>query len=166
MSWRKRETRGLWREVSGVEEVTRGIVAEREARAELERSLKRCKVCGGRARIKEFGRRRTGVWVGCDRTSDCCRYIELHTEGWSVDECVAEWNWYNSGLIGIIRRMKYYFYKRIGKGRAIKRRIERDRRKKEREETRRRREAFGIKESGDRKSLKDWLYGKIKKQEG
>ena len=79
---------------------------ERQKRLALEMSAVRCGVCGMMAKIVEFGLEGNGVWVGCDRTEECCRYIEIHTEGWSAEECVAEWNRYNSGMFGWLRKMK------------------------------------------------------------
>lgn len=77
---------------------------DRQKRLLLERGLVPCGVCGKRAKMVEFGLEGNGVWVGCDRSAECCRYIEIHTEGWSAEEAAAEWNRYNSGMFGVLRK--------------------------------------------------------------
>ena len=83
---------------------------------EIAKGLPRCPVCGGEARIVLFGggEEKSGIWIGCDRTHKCVRNIVYHPWGWSIEESVQEWEKYNKGVLGAIRKAKIWFEKRYG----------------------------------------------------
>lgn len=133
-----------WAVTRGTEELEAERQTERAARLAIEHGLAKCPVCRGAARIVEFGLFGTGVWIGCDRTEECSRYIELHTEGWSIEECAAEWNKCNSGVCLVIRRVKKWFRERFGAEKRAEKRKIREEIVKNRAESERRREIFGV----------------------
>lgn len=136
---------GIWAVTRETAEIEAKRKREEAARKELEKSLARCSVCKGAGKVVEFGLEGKGVWVGCDRTSECSRYIEIHTEGWSAREVAEEWNRYNSGVYLVIRKIKRWFRLCFG---AEKRRERRENKKIFEEkcvEEAKRREIFGIK---------------------
>lgn len=134
----------IWQVTKGSEELEAERAAEEAKLREIECGLAKCPVCGRAARIVEFGLFGTGVWIGCDRTEECSRYIELHTEGWSVEECAAEWNRCNSGVCLVIRRVKKWFRERFGAEKRAEKRKNREEIAKKRAESERRREIFGV----------------------
>ena len=97
--------------------------------------LVRCPVCGEEAKCIQFGIKGCGVWIGCDRSEECSRFIEIHLRGWSIEETARDWNRRNSGVYGAIRRVKEWFRKRYGAmaraDRANKKRKELENREKE-----------------------------------
>lgn len=97
---------GIWNEVRGSEELKREREGWDKRIKAIELGLRKCPVCGERVGVKIFGLEGNGVWIGCNKGVECSRYIELHTEGWSVEEVAAEWNRNNSGIRGMIRRAK------------------------------------------------------------
>lgn len=136
---------GIWTVTRGAEEIRREVLAEAEKYAGLVKGLARCPVCGNEAKAVVFGAEGLGVWVGCDRSDECCKYIEIHTEGWSLEEVAAEWNKYNSGLFRWIRRAKRWFRRQFGaESRAEKAEILKKKAKSE-EEKAKREQIFGIK---------------------
>ena len=135
---------GIWEVTRETSEIEAKHRQEEAARKELELGLAKCPVCKGAAKIVEFGIAGEGIWIGCDRTDECSRYIEIHTEGWSVWEVAEEWSRYNSGVFLLIRRVKRWFRKHLG---AEKRREKRENRKKleeKRAEEAKRREILGL----------------------
>lgn len=82
----------------------------------IAKGLPRCPVCGGEARIVLFGggEEKSGIWIGCDRTHECVRNIVYHPWGWSIEESVKEWEKYNRGVLGAIRKAKIWVEKRYG----------------------------------------------------
>ena len=138
------EDNGVWKETRSTEEIAAERERERTERRELESGLRRCSVCGGAAKIVEFGLEGNGVWVGCDRTAGCSQYIEIHTEGWSAAESAAEWNKYNSGVYLLLRREKRWYISNFGAEEWKEKRENREKMRKMRQEEERRREIFGI----------------------
>ena len=106
--------------------------------------LAKCPVCGEAARVRIFGVGGKGVWVGCDRSAECVRNLEFHTEGWSVDEAMHEWNRLNRGVLGAIRRVKGMFRRAFGEGARYERRRKRERRASAAETDAKRRENLGV----------------------
>lgn len=133
----------VWTETDGAERCLAARAAEELKYRELVRGLKRCSVCGGTAEAKVFGMRGEGVWVGCNRSSRCARYIELHTEGWSLEEAAAEWNRWNGGVVRWVRVAKRWISERIGRAAREERRRQAVREIEERERLRRRAEVLG-----------------------
>lgn len=136
----------IWKVTKGTAEI------EAEERAKLEQvrkivdGLARCSVCGGRARVKVFGLEGNGVWVGCIRSPECSRYVELHTEGWSLEECAAEWNWYNTGWRKVLRKCKVWCMRRWGRVARAEKGWAKKVAEEKREVEERRREVFGVDE--------------------
>lgn len=96
----------LWKVTDGAERVLR---RERLKELHLQRliaELASCPVCKRAAKLVVFGREGHGVWIGCDRSSECSRYIEYHSEGWSIEEVAREWNFRNKGINRVIRQIK------------------------------------------------------------
>lgn len=143
--------RELWRETGGEKEHERCEAAERAKFERIERGLAKCMVCGGAAKIVTFGAKGEGVWIGCAETSDCARQIEIHTEGWSIEEAAERWNRYNRGVLGMIRRMKMWWRRNIGAERRARRAEERRMREIKGAREARLREVFGIKVGEGRK---------------
>lgn len=133
-----------WAVTRGTAELKAKLMAERAERLDMESRLRKCPVCKGATKVVEFGLFGTGVWVGCDRTDECSRYIELHTEGWSIEECVAEWNKYNSGLYLCARRAKIWFRKHFGAEKRAEKRRKKEEIARKRAEDERRRALFGV----------------------
>ena len=139
------EIGGLWTVTRSAEEIAAEREAERKHAEELEAGLARCSVCGEAAKVVEFGLEGNGVWIGCDRSEECSRYIEMHEGGWSIEEAAAEWNRYNTGMYLVARRMKRWMRERFGAERRAERAREKQKRAKEAAERAKRREVFGIK---------------------
>lgn len=134
----------MWKVTRETAEIEAERMAERMRRADIETGLRVCPVCRGPTRIVVFGLEGNGVWVGCDETDECSRYIEIHTEGWSIEEVAAEWNKYNSGIFLVLRRAKMWFRRHFG---AEKRREKRENRQKleeKRAKEDKMREIFGV----------------------
>ena len=146
-------TGDVWKETGGEVAILERAAAERKRFAEIEGSLAKCPVCRYEAKAVVFGAEGNGVWVGCDRCDECSRYIVLHTEGWSLEECAAEWNRYNSGVFLFIRRAKIWFRRRFGEEKRWEKRKNREEMGKKRAEDAKRREIFGI-EGG--KGIRKW----------
>ena len=138
------EIQEVWHVTAETDELEREREQERVREERIRRGLAKCPVCGGEARMVIFGVGRNGVWIGCDRSAECSRYIEIHTEGWSLDEVAAEWNKYNSGVFRWLRRAKRRLIKLFGaENRAKKAEILKKEAKKE-EERAKREQIFGI----------------------
>lgn len=137
---------GIWSVTRETAEIEAEQRREEAARREIELGLAKCPVCRGEAKVVEFGIEGNGVWVGCDRTEECSRYIEIHTEGWSVGEVAGEWNLYNSGIFLMIRRAKRWFRMHFGAEKWQERRENREKEEKNREKEAKRREIFGLKQ--------------------
>lgn len=141
---------------------------EAEERAKLEQvrkivdGLARCSVCGGRARVKVFGLEGNGVWVGCIRSPECSRYVELHTEGWSLEECAAEWNWYNTGWRKVLRKCKVWCMRRWGRVARGEKEWAKKQEREKKEKDAKRREILGI-EDAIRMGMRGKILGKIRK---
>ena len=151
----------IWTETRGTEEIAAEIEHERKEREELLEGMARCSVCGGKGKIVEFGLEGNGVWVGCDRSAECSRYIEIHTAGWSVRECGEEGNKYNTGIYLWLRRVKRWFFERFGAENRRKVRENKEILVKNAELDAKRREIFGV--EGRKKSRwwrKIWRKGK------
>lgn len=78
---------------------------------DLAEGLVRCPVCYREAEACLFGFENRGVWVGCNFSPECARYIEWHGphEGWTLTMAKKEWNRKNSGMAGWLRRVKIWF---------------------------------------------------------
>lgn len=107
--------------------------------------LVRCPVCGGEAKCVQFGIRSEGVWIGCDRSMECSRYIEVHLRGWSIEETARDWNRRNSGVCLAIRRIKGWFRKRFGAMAREERRIKERKELEKREKEAKLKELFSVK---------------------
>ena len=148
----------LWKVTDGAERVMR-----RERLKELHLQgviarLAKCPVCGEAAKLVVFGRDGRGVWVGCDRSPECARYIEHHVEGWSIDDATACWNHRNRGLNWVIRKLKMWFRRVFDKNERAEREKKREAAKKRELEKAERMKRFGveIKRSG--------FFGRMKKR--
>ncbi len=77
---------------------------------ELAKGLVRCPVCYRETEVCLFGKERSGVWVGCNHSPECARYIVWHgvNEGCTLAKAKREWNRKNSGILGLIRRAKIW----------------------------------------------------------
>lgn len=151
---------GLWKVTKGVEEVRREMAAEREKRERMVGGLVRCSVCGGAAKAVEFGAGGLGVWVGCDRSAECSRYIEIHTEGWSLEETAREWNRYNSGMFRVIRRVKRWLRERFGEQKRAENRLKLQKEAEIEAEKAKRGAIFGVKaEKRGERWWKIWRKG-------
>ena len=148
----------IWRMTGGEERV---LSEEEENRQKVERikeGLARCSICGAEAKLVLFGLGKKGVWIGCDRTGECGRYIEMHSIGWSIEDVARDWNRRNRGLLKLIRTVKRWFHNRTD---AVKRNERRMRKENEREKEqleRKRREVFGINEP--ERAKRWWKFGK------
>ena len=134
----------LWVETGGEKRVLKAWEAKRELISRLTVGLAKCPVCKGAAKIVTFGLSGNGVWVGCDKTDECSRYIELHTEGWSIEDTAAEWNMRNKGWRKCIRQTKRWFRIHFGSEERAKRRRLRELKAEKAKELAKRRERFGI----------------------
>ena len=150
----------LWEETGGEKK----YLAEQAAKeAEMERltaGLAECPVCKGKARIVIFGAKRHGVWVGCDKTEECSRYVECHTEGWSIAETAGDWNRRNRGWRKVVRRIKRWYRQRFGAERRARKRAEKEYLAKKEARMTKMREVFGIIEpEREKKWWKFWRMG-------
>lgn len=141
-----REGKGIWTVTRETAEIEAKQREEEAARRELEEGLAKCPVCGSKAKVVEFGLEGNGVWVGCDRTEECVRYIEIQTEGWSVFEVAGEWNRNNSGVYLLIREIKRWFRLHFGAEKWRKKRKNREIEEGNRKKEAKRREIFGLKQ--------------------
>lgn len=135
----------LWTETDGAERYLREQRRREEEFNRLVSGLVKCKVCGGAAKVQRFGRKGEGVWVGCDRTNECSRYIEIHTEGWSLEDTARDWNRRNSGMYGAIRRVKRWWRLHFGKMARAERREKRAKEEEKKAKRLRMMELLGIK---------------------
>ena len=138
------ERTGIWTVTRGAEEIRREMAAESERYLRLVKGLAKCPVCGGEAKAVVFGAEGLGVWVGCDRSDECSGYIEIHGEGWSLEETAAEWNRYNSGVFGAIRRLKRRIRRLILVLKRVGEREKAEKMLKKEEERAKREQIFGI----------------------
>lgn len=150
----------LWTETDGAD---RFLAEQERKRLEFEKlvsGLAKCPVCKGAARIERFGLLGHGVWVGCDETDECCRYIEFHEGGWSVEDTVRDWNRRNRGVLKCIRLVKRWFRLRFGKMARAERARKRELAAKKADEMAKKREIFGIFEpKSEKKWWKFWRMG-------
>ena len=110
-----------------------------------ELKLVKCPVCGGEAKCVQFGIRGCGVWIGCDRSMECSRYIEVHLRGWSIEETARDWNRRNSGVCKVIRNVKGWFRRHFGKWAREERRIKKQKMAEKAEKEEKLKELFGAK---------------------
>ena len=110
-----RQENGIWKETGGESAKLQRDQERLEEFERLKSSLASCVVCGKPAKIVRFGRKGNGIWIGCDSTPMCCRNIEYHSEGWSLSDAIKEWNFYNTGLIRLIRGIKIWYSMRFGR---------------------------------------------------
>lgn len=136
----------LWRVTDGAETALRAEAERRQKYRRIRAGLAKCLVCGREANIVQFGRGGKGVWIGCDRTEACCRYIEYHAEGWSIEETARDWNRRNRGFRKWIRLLKKWIYDRFGEQKRAERRYLRELEAKKSREIALRRERFGFSE--------------------
>ena len=134
----------LWRETGGEKRVLEARAAKEALVRRLTEGLAKCPVCKGSAKIVLFGLRGNGVWVGCDKTEECSRYIERHLEGWSIEDTVADWNRRNKGWRKWARGAKRWYRVRFGSEERAKKRVLRELKAKKEEELAKRRARFGI----------------------
>lgn len=135
----------LWVETGGEKRVLDARAAQEALVRRLTEGLEKCPVCNGAAKIVSgYGFGGNGVWVGCDKTEECSRYIEAHTGGWSIEETVRDWNYRNSGWRKYVRFIKRLLRKHFGSTERAQRRIERELALKKEEEMLKRRARFGI----------------------
>lgn len=151
---------GVWRETRGTDEVRRERAAAEARLLGIEAGLAKCTVCGRAAKVETFGREGLGVWVGCDRSAECGRYIEIHTEGWSIEETAREWNRCNRGAFGMIRRAKRWFRERFGAEKRAERKARAKERAEDERERAKRRRMFGMEEArSEGKRRRFWRKG-------
>ena len=147
----------VWRVVRETSEIEEGVRRDEESWKVVEDGLVRCPVCGGAAKVVVFGMEGEGVWVGCDRSVECCRNIEIRSEGWSVREVAGEWNKYNSGVLGWIRRAKVWCLKRWGKRAKEWKEMEKARWAEEERVEKERERVFGVgRREGGKREKKRW----------
>ena len=151
---------GIWTVTRGAEEMRKEMLAEKERIAGIVKGLRRCPVCGGEAKAVMFGAEGNGVWIGCDRSAECVGYIEIHTEGWSLEEVAAEWNLYNSGMYRLIRKMKRWWRKHYSRARREEKRWEEGKAAKRAEEREERERIFwGKPKKSERRWWQIWRKG-------
>jgi len=143
----------LWTETDGAERYLAECERKRQEFERLVKSLAKCPICKGAARIDRFGLLGHGVWIGCDETDECCRYIEYHEGGWSIEDTARDWNRRNRGVLKCIRLLKRWFRVRFGKMARAERVRKRELAAKKAEEMAKKREIFGIFEP---KTAKKW----------
>lgn len=137
--------RPLWVETGGEKRVLEARTAQEALIRRLVGSLEPCPVCNGAAKIVSgYGLGGNGIWVGCDKTEECCRYIERHKEGWSIEDTVLDWNRRNKGWRKYIRGIKRWCRHHFGAEERTKRRLIREMAVKREAELAKRRELFGI----------------------
>ena len=133
---------GIWTETGGEKEHQEYLQRVREKEIETVMGLAKCPVCGGRAEAYKFGIDKNGIWIGCIRSPECARNVEYHTEGWSLYEVASDWNRKNRGFNLIIRKVKGWVRRKVGKGSRIARKIAKDQDKQKKEAQKRREEVF------------------------
>lgn len=134
----------LWVETGGEKRVLEARAAKEALLRKLTEGLARCPICKEAAKIVLFGLKEHGVWVGCDRTEECSRYVECHAEGWSIADTVGSWNLRNSGWRKWVRMGKRWCRLKFGAEERAKKRIIREFKAKREAEIAKRREVFGI----------------------
>lgn len=145
----------LWVETGGEKRVLEAKAAQEVLVRRLMEGLAKCPVCKGPAKIVcGYGFGGNGVWVGCDKTEECSRYIERHTCGWSIEETVRDWNRRNTGWRKCVRSIKRWILNRFGSTARAKRLMERKIALQKEEELSKRRERFGI--MAPKKAKKWW----------
>ena len=155
-----KKRREVWRETGGEEEHLRREAAELAERERIVSGLAECPECGGKAEAVVFGAEGLGVWVGCNRSAECSRNIEMRTEGWSLAEVAAEWNRYNSGVLGFIRRMKIKIDRHLGGRKRAEKREKARRAAEERAREAELERVFGVVEAEKgRKRRRFWRKG-------
>lgn len=122
----------LWKVSRSAKRVAEEEAAEKRKMVLRVRECARCPVCGKKVRGAIFGRKMRGVWVGCDRSPECARNIELHLEGWSFEEVCDEWDRKNRGLNRMIRKMKMWWENWFGEKRRREKEMRRQRLERER----------------------------------
>lgn len=143
----------LWTVTDGAENDIR-IQNERDAKIrEITEGLEKCPVCKSPAQLIRFGYHNRGIWVGCDRTEECSRYIERHSEGWSIEDTADCWNHRNRGIRKVIRLAKRWFRLHFGSEVRAEKRYKRELAAQKLAEIAKRREVFGIIEP---KKAKKW----------
>lgn len=151
------KVKSLWTETDGAVRALREE-AEREAKlAHIKASLVRCPVCKGEAEMVRFGLRGRGIWIGCFRTEECSRYIEIHTGGWSIEDTARDWNRRNRGIRKWIRSLKRCLFNSFGRRKRAERRYERELEQKKEAEAAKRLEIFGISTPKGKKTW--WRFG-------
>lgn len=143
----------LWTVTDGAENDIR-LLEECEAKIrEIAEGLAKCPVCNRPAKLIMFGYHNRGVWIGCDRTEECARYIERHLEGWSIEDTAECWNRRNSGIRKVFRMVKRCFRLHFGSEVRAEKRYKKELAAKRLAEIAKRREIFGIIEP---KKAKKW----------
>lgn len=143
----------LWTVTDGAEKDFRHLEEMETKVREITEGLAKCPVCKQPAQLVRFGHRNRGVWIGCDRTEECSRYIERHLGGWSMEDVAQCWNHRNSGLRKVIRMIKRWFRMHFGSEARAEKRRRRGLEAERRAEIAKRREVFGIIEP---KRAKKW----------
>lgn len=134
----------LWTVTDGAEKDIR-LMEEREAKVrEITDGLAKCPVCNHPAKLVRFGYHNRGVWIGCDRTEECSRYIERHLEGWSIEDTAECWNRRNRGMRKAVRMVKRWFRLHFGSEVRAEKRYRKVLAAKKLAEIAKRREVFGI----------------------
>ena len=136
----------VWKETGGEAEALRRMEETEEREEWILSELEPCCICGGEPRAEILGLFGEGVMIGCDRSAECKRNIERHSEGWSLEEVAEDWNKRNSGARKWIRLFKSFFRRRYGKIARMEKREKKEKRKRELADRKRRMEIFGIEE--------------------
>ena len=134
----------LWVETGGEKRVLEARAAKAALIRRLTEGLAKCPVCKEKAKIVAFGMSGNGVWVGCDRTEECSRYIERHSEGWSIEDTAQCWNHRNYGWRKLVRLVKRWFRLHFGSEERAKKRVLKELKAQKAEELAKRRARFGI----------------------
>jgi ssDNA-binding Zn-finger/Zn-ribbon topoisomerase 1 len=150
--------RKLWTETDGAARVLQKEAEKRQQFQCIKAGLAKCPVCRKEAKIVRFGLGGKGIWIGCDRTEDCSRYIEFHAEGWSIEDTARDWNRRNRGWRKVLRRIKRGFYDRFGHLSRAEKRLQKEIKAKKEKNLAKRREIFGIFAPQRKKSW--WIFGK------
>lgn len=100
MARRRAEIRVLWEKSRSEEELERETGRLKRLMEETGSGMRKCRVCGGEARIELLGRDgRGGVFVGCWGSRDCARRGVLREDG-DIEKACGEWNRRNGGIVG------------------------------------------------------------------
>lgn len=122
------------------------FAAERAAWTEKVHGMGRCPSCGGELGWKVFGGQKLGVMVGCAgmEKRECARHVLVKVRGWSFDEVCEEWQRRNTGVWKWVGKLKGVWRRRFGVVARNERRMEREKRAREKAAREERERVFGV----------------------